>query len=69
MLDFWRYKDVWCAIRFLSGDRALYNLRCAEHRRKRRLSSSLRRPTTKRHIDRDDNIRKTKRQNRMANYL
>jgi hypothetical protein len=70
MLDFWRHKDVWCAQSdFLSGDRALYNLRCSEHRRKRRLSSSLRRPTTKRHIDGDDNIRKTKQQNRMAKDL
>jgi hypothetical protein len=56
-------------VRAMSGDRALYNLRCAEHRRKRRLSSSIRRPTTKRHIDRDDNIRKTKQQNRMAKDL
>jgi hypothetical protein len=53
------YKDV---LRFLSGDRALYNSRCAEHRRNRRWSSSLRRPTTKGHIDGDDNIRKTKQQ-------
>jgi hypothetical protein len=33
---------------WLSGDRALYNSRCAEHRRNRRWSSSLRRPTIKR---------------------
>ena len=63
MLDFWPYKDVWRAQSdFLSGDRALYNLRCAEHRRNRRWGSSLRRLTTKRHINDDENIRKTKQQ-------
>jgi hypothetical protein len=64
MLDFWPYKDdIWRAQSdFLSGDRALYDLRCAEHRRNPRWSSSLRRPTIKRHIDGDDNIRKTKQQ-------
>ena len=59
MLDF-GVTGMSCVL--LSGDRALYNSRCAEHRRNRQWSGGLRRPTIKCHIDGGDNIHKTKQQ-------
>ena len=53
----------------LRGDRSLHDLRGAEHGRKWRRSSSLWRPTPKRHVDGDHNVRKTEQADHRATGL